>query len=87
MYIQANNVKDLDVVMPMYNLMKYSDDYSKRSGTLRQYLKDDPNAALADSESFKSKIKITGNNPADGNTKNVKTEVPSKYLSNFRRIS
>ena len=77
----------MDVVVPMYNLIKYSDDYSKRSGTLRQYFKGDPNDALADSESFKSKIKITGNNPADGNTKNVKIAVPLKYLSNFRRIS
>ena len=33
--------------------------------------KDDPNDNLADSESFKSKIKITGKTPANGNTKDV----------------
>ena len=33
------------------------------------------------SESFKSLIKITGNTPDD--TKNVKTAVSLKYLSNF----
>ena len=38
---------------------------------------------MADSESFKSKVKITGKTPADGNTKNVEIIVPLKYLSNF----
>ena len=46
--------------MPMYNLIEYSDKYSKRSGSLWQYYKDDPNNNLADSESFKSKVKIMG---------------------------
>ena len=40
---------------------------------------------LADSESFKSKIKITGKTPAAGNEKNVEIMVPLKYLSNFWR--
>ena len=38
---------------------------------------------LVDSESFKSKTKITGNTLADGDTKNVETVVPLKYSSNF----
>ena len=29
-YTQRDNVKDIDVVMPMYNLMKYNDSYSKK---------------------------------------------------------
>ena len=37
----------------------------------------------SDSESFKSKRKITGNTPADGNTIDVETIFPLKYLSNF----
>ena len=37
-------------------------------------------------ESFKSKVKITGKTPDDGNTKNVEITVPLKYLSNFWRI-
>ena len=37
------------------------------------------------SESFKSKIKITGKTPAYGNTKDVEIIVPLKYLSNFWR--
>ena len=50
-----------------------------------QYYKDEPNDNLADSESFESKAEITGNTPADGNTKDVKIIVPLEYLSNFWR--
>ena len=69
----------------MYNLIEYSDNYSKTSGRLWQYYKDDPNDNLANSESFKSKIKITGKTPNNGNTKDVEIIVPLKYLSNFWR--
>ena len=44
----------------MYNLIEYSDNYARTSGSLWQYYRDEPNDNLADSESFKSKIKITG---------------------------
>ena len=74
---EIDNAKDVDIVMPMYNLIE--------SGSLWQYYKDEPNDNVADSESFKSKIKITGNTPADGNTKDVEIIVPLKYLSNFWR--
>ena len=37
---QVNNAKDIDIAMPMYNLIEYSDNYSKTSGSLRQYCKD-----------------------------------------------
>ena len=55
----------------MYNLIEYSDNYSKTSGSLWQYYKDDSNDNLTDSVLFKSKVKITGNTPAVGNTKDV----------------
>ena len=71
--------------MPMYNLIKYSDNYSKISGSLWEYYKDEPNDNLADSESFKSKVKIKGNTPVNGNTKDIEIIVPLKYLSNFWR--
>ena len=80
-----DNAHDIDIAMPMYNLIEYSDNYSKRSGSLWQYYKDDPNDNLADSESFKYKAKITGKTAADGNTKNIEILVPLKYLSNFWR--
>ena len=66
--------------MPMYNLIECSDNYSKTSGSLWQYYKDDPNDNLTDSESFKSKVKITGKTADDCNTKDVEIIVPLKYL-------
>ena len=81
--IEIDNAQDIDIVMPMYNLIEYSDNYSKTSGSLWQYYKDDPNDNITQSESFKSKIKITGKTPAAGNTKDVEIIVPLKYLSNF----
>ena len=69
--------------MHMYNVTEYSDNYSKTSGSLWQYYKDDPNDNLANSESFKYKVKITGKAPDNGNTKHVEIIVPLKYLSNF----
>ena len=80
-----DNAHDIGIVMPMYNLLEYSDNYSKTSGSLWQYYKDDPNDNLTDSESFKSKVKITRNTPAAGNTKDFEIIVPLKYLSNFWR--
>ena len=71
--------------MPMYNLIEYSDNYAKTSGSLWPYYRDEPNNNLADSESFKSKIKITGKTPNNGNEKDVEIMVPLKYLSNFWR--
>ena len=68
--------------MPMYNLIEYSDNYAKTSGSYR----DGPNDNLADSESFKSKIKITGKTPDNGNEKDVEIMVSLKYLSNFWRL-
>ena len=68
-----HNAQDIDIVMPMYNLIEYSDNYSKTSGSLWQYYKDDPNDNIPDK------------NSADRNTKNVEIIVPSKYLSDFWR--
>ena len=82
---QTDNAKYRDVVMPMYNLIEYSNNYLKTSGSLWQYCRDDPNDNITQSESFKFKIKITEKTPAAGNTKDVETVVPLKYLSNFWR--
>ena len=45
----------------MDNLIKYSDNYSKRSGSLWQYCKHKANDNIANSEPFRSNTKITGN--------------------------
>ena len=82
--MEIDNAQYIDIVMPIYNLIEYSNNYSKTSESLWQYYKDEPNDNSANSKSFKSKVKITGNTPADGNTKDVKITVPLKYLSNFK---
>ena len=82
---QVDNAKDIDIVMPMYNLIEYSDNYAKTSGSLWQFYRDEPNNNLANSESFKFKVKITGKTPAADNEKDVEIMVSLKYLSNFWR--
>ena len=39
---QIDNAKDIDIVMPMYNLIEYSDNYAKTTGSLWQYFRDEP---------------------------------------------
>ena len=45
---QVDNAHDIDVVMLMYHLIEYSDNYSKTSGILWQYCKDEPALNNAD---------------------------------------
>ena len=72
---EVDCAKEIDIVVPMYNLIEYSDSYSKTSGSLWRYCKDIPtldnnNAIvnfaennLTDSFSFKAKmIGQTGDN-------------------------
>ena len=80
-----DTAQDINIVILMYNLIEYSDNYSKTSGSLWEYNKDETNDNLPDSESFKFKVKITGKTPADRNTKNFEIIAPLKYLSNFWR--
>ena len=92
---QVDNPKDVDIVMSMYNLIEYSDNYSKTSGSLWQYCKEKPavdnvgnivafNGANA-TDSFNFETKITGQNNNDGIINNVEIIVSLKYLSNFWR--
>ena len=91
---QIENVKDLDIMIPMYNSIEYRDNYLKTSGSLWQYTKDIPavynNNAIVDftnnnlTDSFNFKAKMTGQT-GDKGTKNVEIMVPLKYLSNFWR--
>ena len=91
---QIGNAKDIDIVMPMYNLIEYSDNYAKTTGSLWQYCKDIPardvNNIIEEftegntTDSFKFKAKITGQTGND-ETKDVEIIVPLKYLSNFWR--
>ena len=91
---QIDNARDIDIVMPMYNLIEYSDNYTKITGSLWQYCKDIPgrdNNNLIEgftggntTDSFNFKAKLTGKTGNNG-TKDVEIMVPLKYLSNFWR--
>ena len=72
--------------MPMYNLIEYSNNYSKRWGRLWRY-RDEPNDNITEYESLTYKIKIKGETPDDGNTKNVEIAVPLRLpLSDFGEL-
>ena len=43
---QVDNARDLDVVMPLYNLIEYSDNYSKISGGLYQFCREMDHATI-----------------------------------------
>ena len=60
--VKNDNVEDLDVVIPMYNLLEYSKNYKKTTGSLWNYYRDEPSDPLSsNSESFKYKASITEN--------------------------
>ena len=92
---QIDDVEYVDIVMPMYNLIEYSDNYPKTSGSLWQYCKDIPAVNNAGNifdftdnitiESFKFKTKITSQTNNDGRGDDVQIMVPLKYFSNFWR--
>ena len=84
----VEKAEDLDIVMPMYNLLEHSDNYQNSTGSLYQFKRDEPPDDKADAGNatsslvYKSKlIKGTDNN----NVNNVKLVVPLKYESNFFR--
>ena len=65
--------------MLMCNLKEYNDNYSKESEILWQYYRVEPAAAIATTELFKFKVTITRKSPTDGNSKDVKIEVPLTF--------
>ena len=90
--------ENLDIIMNLYNLIEYSDNYSASSASLYQFKRDESpmndarypnNVALEISASFKYKASLLGKaTDADGNDrslKNTKTVAPPKYLSIFFR--
>ena len=65
-----DNAEDLNIAMPMYNLIEYSKNYRKTTGSLWNYYRDElsddtndnnnPNENIINSESFKYNTSITG---------------------------
>ena len=67
--VKIDNAEDLDVVMPMYNLLEYSKNYRKTTGSLWNYYRDEPSNPLSsNSESFKYKASIVGKTPEDNDS-------------------
>ena len=67
--IRIDNAEDLDVVMLMYNLLEYSKNYRKTTGSLWNYYRDEPSDPLStNSESFKYKTVIVGKTPQNNDS-------------------
>ena len=83
--IKIDNAEDLDVVMSMYNLLEYSKNYKKTTGSLWNYYKDEPSNPLSSySETFKYNTSIVGKTPENNDLlTNAKVVIPLKHLSNF----
>ena len=90
---QIDNAEHTDIVMLMYSLIEYSDNYSKTPGSLWQYCKEISavnnagdivifyGANATDSLNFKAKITRRTND--DGYIGNIEIMVPLKYLSSY----
>ena len=94
----VENAEDLNIVMPMYNLLEYSKNYEKTSGSLFNCYRGEPkeytigadnnaiNISIRNSKSFDYKTKITGSLDAGEDEKeDVTIAIPLKYLGNFWR--
>ena len=95
-----DNAEDLDIVMPMYELLEFGDNYSIVSRSLRNYYGDELNDDINEnndacnyrinksktktSKYFQYKTKIIGKTP-DDNTLGREAVVPLKYLTNSWR--
>ena len=94
------NAEDLDIAMPLFNLLYYSENYQKTKGSFRNYYRDEPNSGynndnyertrifypIKNSKSFDYKTSITGELPAgEDNLENIEFIVPLEFLSRFIR--
>ena len=88
-----DNAEDLDVAMPMYNLLEYGKSYSKATGSFWNCYRDEPNSgannninySIKDSKCFDFKTSITGKLKGKNTEKEVEIVEPLKHLSNFCR--
>ena len=94
--IQIVNTKDIDVVMPMYDLIECSDNYSKTFRSLWQCCKDKPvvndNGAIVDfnvasvTGMFNFKEKLTGRTVDDG-TKDGQITIKSFFENSWNNFN
>ena len=94
----VENQEDLDIIMPMYNLLEYSKNYEKTSGSLFNYYRDEPseliigdgdnaiNISIRNSKSFDYKTNIIRNlDIGEDGKEDVTIAIPLKYFGNFWR--
>ena len=85
----ADETDFINITMPMYNLIEYSDNYPDTSGSLWQFKRDEivNNADVSNDNapSFKYKASLIDNTENNCTKNGVKIVVPLKYLSNFWR--
>ena len=92
--VKIDNAKDLDVVMLIHNLLEYSKNYRKTTGSLWNYYRDEPNSStdndniihsILNSKSFDYKANFMENGVTHNNLikNDVKIVIPLKHLSNF----
>ena len=80
--------------MPIYNLLEYSKNYSKTTGSFWNYYRDEPNSgannninySIKDSKSVDYKASVTGKLEGNNTEKESEIVVPLNYLSSFWRI-
>ena len=93
-YTLIDNAEDLVIIMPMYNLLEYSKNYRKTTGSLWNYYRDEPdtgaegniNYSIKNSKRFNYKKSITGKlEDRNLGKENVEIVVPLKYSINFWR--
>ena len=93
--------EDLNIVMPMFNLLEYSNKYSMTSKSLWNYYREEVNDSANEnndannfrinnnktttSKSFEHKTKVIGITPNNDSRLDAEVVVPLKYLSNFQR--
>ena len=73
-----NNAKGLDIVMPMHSLIEYSKIYSKISGSLWNYYRDEPSDPI-------THLELSLSTPNDNDKKEIEITVTLKYLNDFWR--
>ena len=94
----VENAEDLDIEIPMYNLLEYSKNYEKTSGSLFNYYRDEAsettkgvgnnaiNISIRNSKSFDYKTEIIGSlNAGEDEKEDLTIAIPLKYLGNFWR--
>ena len=93
-YVLADEANHIYIAMPMYNWIKYSNNYSGRSGILWQFEivevpANNADLSINNSQSFKYKAALAGktanHNDGKSSVKDAEIVVSFKYLSNVWR--